>query len=202
MQSIDNKVISRIYGTGRGAVFSPSDFSDLGSRTTVATALKRHKQAGIIRQVARGLYDLPRKDPVLGLLSPRLDSIAKALAKRDAARLQAAGGSAAHALGLTDQVPMRVVYLTDGRARHVQVGKSLIVFRKVSLRQMAAAGRVSGDVIQALRWLGRDHIDDQIIVQLRKVLTPSQKAKLLKDLRLAPIWVADIMRRIAQKGRA
>ena len=145
---------------------------------------------------------MPRKDPVLGLLSPRLDSIAKALAKRDAARLQAAGGSAAHALGLTDQVPMRVVYLTDGRARHVQVGKSLIVFRKVSLRQMAAAGRVSGDVIQALRWLGRDHIDDQIIVQLRKVLTPSQKAKLLKDLRLAPIWVADIMRRIAQKGRA
>jgi len=97
---------------------------------------------------------------------------------------------------------MRVVYLTDGRARHVQVGKSLIVFRKVSLRQMAAAGRVSGDVIQALRWLGRDHIDDQIIVQLRKVLTPSQKAKLLKDLRLAPIWVADIMRRIAQKERA
>src|ERR1035437_8479819 len=80
MQSIYNKVISRIYGTGRGAVFSPSDFSALGSRTAVATALKRHKRTGTIRQVARGLYDYPRQDPQFGLLSPSPDTVAKALA--------------------------------------------------------------------------------------------------------------------------
>ena len=199
MQSVYKKVISRIYGTGRGSVFSPSDFSDLGSRTAITTTLKRLKRAGTIRQVARGLYDYPRQDPRFGLLAPSPDTVAKALGGRDAVRLQPSGAVAANLLGLSDQVPMRMVFLTDGRARRVQIGKNQIVFRKAASRQMATAGRISGDVIQALRWIGRNHIDNDVIARLRRHLKPAQKIQLLKDLRFAPAWIAEIMSRIARK---
>ena len=199
MQSTYNKVISRIYGAGRGSVFSPSDFSDLGSRTAVATALKRHKQAGTIRQVARGLYDYPRQDPQLGILSPSSDTVAKALAGRDAVRLQASGAYAANLLGLSDQVPMKIIYLTSGRSRSVQFGQQQIILRHTTTRNMATVGRTSGLVIQALRYLGRRHVDDQVLSTLRRRLSAADRKTILKDLRYAPAWVADILRKLAME---
>jgi len=86
--SIESKAINRIYGHGKGWVFTPAHFSDLGSRDAVASALKRNRESGLIRQLARGLYDYPRTDPKLGKLSPSPDAVAKALAGRDAVRLQ------------------------------------------------------------------------------------------------------------------
>lgn len=199
MQSTYNKVISRIYGAGRGSVFSPSDFSDLGSRTAVATALKRHKQAGTIRQVARGLYNYPRQDPQFGLLSPSSDTVAKALAGRDAVRLQASGAYAANLLGLSDQVPMKIVYLTSGRSRSVQFGQQQIILRHTTTKNMATVGRTSGLVIQALRYLGRRHVDDQVLSRLRRRLSAADRKTILKDLRYAPAWVADILRKLAME---
>jgi hypothetical protein len=192
-QSIDRQILGRMRSGKKSLVFSATDFLDLGSRPAVDQALSRNSRLGLIRRVARGLYDVPRKDPVLGVLSPQSDAIARALAKRDAARLQASGAVAANSLGLTDQVPTRMVYLTDGRAHRVQVGMSQVVLRKATPRQLATAGRISGDVIQALRWLGRDHVDESAIDHLRRLLTIDQKAQLLRDLRFAPAWVADIM---------
>ena len=93
-QSIDNKIISRIYGHGRGWVFTPTYFSDLGSRDAVASGLRRHRQSGLIRQLVRGLYDYPRTDPELGILTPSPDAVARALAGRDAVRLQPSGAEA------------------------------------------------------------------------------------------------------------
>ena len=200
--SIDRQVVNRMVADKTGLVFTPTDFLDFGSRDAVDQALSRNFRLGVIRNVARGLYDVPRNDPVLGVLSPRPDAVARALAQRDAVRLQPSGAVAANLLGLSDQVPMRMVFLTDGRARRVQVGKNQIVFRKAASRQMATAGRISGDVIQALRWIGRNHIDDDVIARLRRHLKPGQKIQLLKDLRFAPSWVADIMSRVAQKEGA
>ena len=198
-QSIDRDVVEKMKAGKPGSVFTPLDFLDLGSRDAVDQALSRNCRMGTIRKVARGLYDVPRKDPVLGVLSPRPDAVAQALAQRDAVRLQPSGALAANLLGISDQIPMRMVFLTDGRARRVQVGKNQIIFRKAASRQMATAGRVSGDVIQALRWIGRKHIDDDVVARLQRHLTPDQKAQLIKDLRFAPAWVADIMSRVALK---
>lgn len=192
-------VIARIKAGRNGVVFAATDFLDLGSRDAIDQALSRNSRLGVIRKVARGLYDVPRKDPVLGVLSPKLAAVAQALAQRDAVRLQPSGALAANLLGLSNQVPMRMVFLTDGRARRVQIGKNQIVFRRASSRQMATAGRISGDVIQALRWIGRHHIDDEMVARLRRRLKPDQRNQLLKDLRFAPAWVADIMRRVARK---
>ena len=196
-KNIDSKVVSRIYGHGRGWVFTPNHFKDLGSRDAVASALKRHKQSGLIRQLARGVYDYPKIDPELGLLEPSIDYIAQALAGRDATRLQPSGAYAANLLGLSTQVPTKIVYLTDGRPRTVQIGKRQITLNQTTPRNMATAGRISGLVIQALRHLGSRHVDAAIIEAVKKRLSASDRKRLLADIRHAPAWIADIIRKVA-----
>jgi hypothetical protein len=198
--SVDKKLLAKIYGHRRGWVFTPDDFKGLGSRDAVASALKRHKQAGLIRQLARGLYDYPRIDPALGLLSASSDTIAKALAGRDALRIQPSGAYAANLLGLSTQVPMKIVYLTDGRSRTVQIGKRQIILKQTSPRNMATAGRISGLVIQALRYLGQPHVGDEVIAQLERRLDRAARKQLLKDIRYAPAWIATIFRDLVGEG--
>lgn len=112
----------------------------------------------MIRRLARGVYDFPQEHPVLGLLSPSADTVARALANRDRTRLQPAGAYAANALGLSEQVPAKAVFLTDGASRTVRIGQTTIQLRRTTPRNMAAAGRLSGLVIQALRELGKEHV--------------------------------------------
>lgn len=195
-QSIDTQILDRIR-LGAGRVFSARDFFDLGSRPAIDQTLSRHSRAGRLRKIARGLYDLPRTDPQLGTLSPNFDAITTALKDRDAIRLQPTGAHAANMLGLSDQVPMKLVYLTDGPSRRVSVGGLDIALKHTSARNMATAGRLSGHIIQALRWLGKDHVDDGILVKLRRNLKPADRAALVKDVSYAPAWIARIFRQLA-----
>ncbi len=177
-------------------MFTPGSFKDLGSRSAIDLALMRYKVKGTIRKLARGLYDYPRMDPVLGAMPPSIDDIARALAGRDATKIQPSGAHAANLLGLTTQVPMKVVYLTDGRSRTVQVGNRQIVLQHREPKSLATAGKISGLVIQALKYLGREHIDDQVIEQLDRRLGKKEREQLLKDIRHAPEWIAQIFRKL------
>jgi uncharacterized protein DUF6088 len=196
--SADSQVLDRIHENGPGWVFTPSAFQDLGSRIAVALALSRYKRAGTIRQLARGLYDYPKSDPQLGLLSPATDAVAAALKGRDAIRLQPTGAHAANLLGLSTQVPMKLVFLTDGPNRLVRLGQQVIQLRHTTPRHMATAGRVSGLVIQALRHLGQTQVSDTIIDLLRPRLTDADKAQLLQDLAFAPAWMVPWLQRLAK----
>ena len=197
MQSIDSKILSRIYGRGKGCVVTPGHFMDLGSRQAVDLVLHRLAKKGTLRRLARGLYDYPRIDPDLGPLSPTTDAIVKALKGRDRILLEPSGGYAANLLGLSDQVPMKIVFLTDGPARRVQIGKQVIMLKHTTPRAMATAGRVSGLVIQALRHIGQRYADDAIVTHLKKRLSDDDKKQLLQDIRYAPAWIATILRRVA-----
>ena len=201
--STDSKILRRIKSRKRGWVFTPDSFADLGTRRAVDLALMRHRKSGLIRKLARGLYDYPKTDSQFGPLQPSTDDIANALAGRDATRLQPSGAYAANLLGLSTQVPMKVVYLTDGRPRTVQIGKRQIILKNTTPRNMAPAGRISGLVIQALRHLGRKNVDQQIIAQLDRRLDDDARKQLMQDIRKAPAWIANIIRRLAaQEGTA
>jgi hypothetical protein len=91
---------------------------------------------------------------------------------------------------------VRLTFLTDGRSRRVQLGRQQIILKHTTPRQMATAGRISGTVIQALRWLGQDHVDGRVVATLRRRLSDADKRQLQQDLRYAPTWVADIMRSV------
>lgn len=137
---------------------------------------------------------------MIGVLEPSVDSIATALAGRDEIRLQPTGAHAANLLGLSTQVPMQVVYLTEGSARTIQVGKQKITLKKTTPRIMATAGKTSGLVIQALKYLGRDRVDHQVVSTLENRLDDADRRQLMKDINSAPSWIRDIIRNIAAKG--
>jgi len=196
--SIYSTAISRIYGKNRGWVFTVNDFIDLGSCTAVAKALERLTRAGTIRRLARGLYDYPEKHPVLGYVAAHYERIAQAIAGRDGLRIQPSGAYAANLLGLSDQVPARIVFLTDGANRTVQVSNQQIVLKRTTPKNMATAGQVSGLVIQALRYIGRDRVNDKIVEKLKKKLTADDRRRLIRDLRYAPAWIGKIFRQLQE----
>lgn len=198
-QSIDSRIVAAIRSRGRGAVFVPADFLEFGSREAVDVALHRLVRQGTIRRLARGLYDFPKEHPVLGPLAPSAEDIARALAGRDRTRLQPAGAYAANTLGLTEQVPAKMVFLTDGPAKTVKIGSMTIQLRRTTPKNMEAAGRLSGLLIQALRELGQDHVTQQRINHLKQTIPVEKRKRLLKDLRLAPAWMHPIFRELAEE---
>ena len=200
LQPVDAQVRSRIYGNGKGWVFTPKHFQGLGSSDAIDSALRRLKAAGIIRQLARGVYDYPVQDPALGTVAPSADAIARALVVRDAIRLQPSGAYAANVLGLSGQVPSRIVFLTDGPARKVKIGKREILLQHTTPRNMATAGRKGGTIIQALRYLGQDQVDDRVLANLRNYIAHADRPAIRKDLLHAPAWIADLLRPLTEPG--
>ena len=198
-QAVDSKIVAAIRSRGRGAVFVPADLLEIGSREAVDVALHRLVQQGTIRRLARGIYDFPKEHPVLGPLEPSAEEIARALAGRDRTRLQPAGAYAANALGLSEQVPAKIVFLTDGPARTVKIGPTTIQLRRTTPKNMEAAGRLSGLLIQALRELGQDHVNPARLSHLKRTIPANKRRELLKDIRLAPAWMHPIFRELAEE---
>ena len=196
MQSIVARIKKRIYGKDRGFVFTKSHFLDLGNRAAVAKALERLVDSGAIRRLSRGLYDYPENHPTLGDIPVNYERIAQALAGRDNLKIQPSGAYAANLLGLTDQVPAKIVFLTDGSHRKIQVGNQQIILKRTTPKNMATAGKMSGLVIQALRFIGQPFIDDRVIRILKNRLTEKDKKMLVADLRYAPAWVEKVVKRL------
>ena len=200
-RSLDARILARLRRRGAGTVFVPSDFVAMGSRNAVDVALHRLVARGEIRRLGRGVYDLPKRHRMLGEVTHSADAIASALAGRDRLRLQPSGAYAANLLGLSDQVPAKVVFLTDGPTRAVRIGGTTIQLRRTTPRNMATAGRLSGLLIQALRSLGSRHVTPERIAHLKRTIPAKARRTLLKDLRFAPAWMHPIFRDLAGASR-
>jgi len=200
MEDLKVKILARIRGKGRGAVYVSKDFLDLGNRAAVDQALSRLVKAGAIRRLGRGLFDYPRTNPRLGgELSPAPDLVAEAVARKRGGRISPSGAHAANALGLSTQVPGRTVYVTDAPGGSVKVGRQTIAFKRVTPKRVAAKHRVSGAVFEALKHLGRDSVDDAVIKHLRTTLSAEDKKILLKESRYAAGWISDLVKRVVQE---
>jgi len=195
--SVESSIISRIIGGGRGRVFVSKDFIDLGSRGAVDLALHRLARRGVIRRLSRGLYDYPEINAVLGAVAPSIENVAKALARNEKVKLQPSGAYAANLLGLSEQVPAKVVFLTNGRARKVKIGSLTIELRSTTPRKSAAAGRISGLVFTALAYLGKEHVTPERIAHLKRLLSQEDRNRLLADMALAPAWLHPHIRAIS-----
>jgi hypothetical protein len=195
---LDDRILARMRGRGAGAVTVPADHLDLGIRESVDVALHRLVKKGQLRRLARGVYDLPRQHAVLGPRLPSPEEVARALAKRDHTRLLPAGAYAANLLGLSEQVPAKAVFLTDGPSHRVSYGAMTIELRRTTPRNVAAADRPSGLVIQALRHLGRGRVTAQHVAHLKRILPSQERRAVANDLALAPGWMHPILRELAE----
>lgn len=192
--SIAKQVVRKISNYKRGKIFFPDDFSGIGTVEVIKKTLLRLEQKGFLVRLAHGIYLYPKKDQVLGVLYPPIEEIAQAIARRDKARIILTGVHALNKLGLSTQVPMKVVYLTDGAPRDIQVGNRSIRFKKTTPKNLATKGEISGLVIQALREIGKAKATLEQLERIGKLLKDEKPETIAHDARLAPAWIAKIMR--------
>jgi len=198
MQSIEGKIVSRIYGRGRGWSFSPNDFAGDFSRANIDKALSKLAKQGTIRRIYRGIYDYPKYSELLKQnLSPDYDQVAQAFARKFNWRIQPTGDAALNLLGLSTQVPGRAVYLSDGPSRSYAILDTFTLeFKKSALKEVSFKTRESGLVVQALKALGKERIDEQVVASLRNQLDEKIRKKILKETITATGWVYESVKRI------
>jgi len=196
IESIENKILAKIKKNRRGRVFFVDDFITVAVAKTVNKTLERLAAKGELTRIARGIYTRPEMSKLLGQpLTPTTEVIAKAIAKRDRARILPTGTYALNMLGLSTQVPMNVVYLTDGAARKIQLGKRSILFKKTTPKNLAVEGELTGLAIQALRVLEKDKVTPQQEQKIIEFLKKEKPEVLARDIALAPEWIRQIMRK-------
>lgn len=196
MQSIDKTILSRIHGHGRGWVFTPKHFADIADPNVVSAILSRLQKKAAIRRVSHGIYDYPKTHPRLGDLSPSVESIIKALRVKEGIKFQPTGAYAANLLNLSEQVPAKVIFFTNGKSRKIRIGNRTIELKNRSARNMHLAGTTGGLIVEAFRYLGEKHITETHIKRLTKGLPEKEKQRLKKHLRYIPIWMRPFILRI------
>jgi predicted transcriptional regulator of viral defense system len=202
MESLEQKILAVMRSKGRGSICSAADFLQLGSREAVDQALSRLVRKGVFHRISRGLYLFPVENSVAGILSPDPVKIAQTEARKTGARLLIGEAYAAYTLGLTQQIPATITFLTDGKAGKITVGALTVVLKRTSAKKMAVSGRVSGQVIQALRFLGKEAVNDPNFPSLLSdKLTTVQKKELAHDIRFAPVWMQKVLRQIVMEPK-
>ena len=199
MQTMRDQIVARIEKLGPGKAFSAKDFLDIASRTTIDVALFSLTKSGQIRRIRRGLYDMPKVNEALGgKLSPDIDEAARAIARRQRWKIVPDGAWAANLLGLSTQVPSKIIYLTDGPNNEVPIGRRIIYFKHARPKAMAGLEGKFALVVQALRYLGKESVGPREIEALREALTPAEKRKLVKDARFGVDWIYEVAKQIAE----
>jgi hypothetical protein len=201
VQSIENKIVSRIYGTGRGWAFSQSDFSDLGPRATIDKGLQRLAAKGTIRRVMRGIYDYPEYSKRLKMtVGTDVDEVARALARKFRWRIQATGMAALNLLGLSTQVQGRYAYMSDGPNRKYDLDGKELTFVHTAVRDSGFKLRESALLVESLKALGPERTTDETLKALRKTVPEALRPKILKDTRTVVAWVRDALLKVCREG--
>lgn len=194
MQTTEDQILRKIRNYKRGKIFFPKHFSRIGSEDAVHKALSRLEEDEELVRLGHGIYLYPKEDPQLGVLQPSIDQIAEAIAKRDKATIIPTGALALNKLGLSTQVPMNAVYLTDGSPRSIQIGNRKIKFKRTVPKNLKAKGEISSLVIQALKEIGNGNVTEQQKEKINELLKKEKSEHLKHDIKLAPVWVREIMK--------
>lgn len=192
-KSTEKRIKNKIIKAKAGSIFFMKDFADAGNSGAVKTALHRAEKRGLIKRLARGMYAKPRESRLVGEVLPAVEEIAKAIAARDKARIIPTGAYALNALGLSTQIPLKIVYLTDGSPRIITIGKRSIKFKKTTPKMLAVKGEISMLVIQALKAIGKGKTTKEEENKIIEFLKKEDRIKLRHDIALAPQWIAEIM---------
>lgn len=192
-QNVYNQLITNIFLKKKGVLIFSEDFSDIGNSKSISKNLEILVNEGILLRVARGIYYLPKIDKQMGALLPDIEQVAKAIAEREKARIVSSGLSAIQKLGLSTQVPLKAVYHTDGSPRKLKIGKTSLIFKRTTTRNLALKGPISSLVVRALKEMGQTKVIEEHIRIVIEKLKKEEKVNILHDAKLAPVWIRNIM---------
>ncbi len=199
MQSIESKIIARVFGHGTGWAFSYADFVDLATRSTVDWSLYRLETSDMIRRVIRGIYDYPGKSSLLKeKLPPDMPQIAQALARKFGWRIMPSGETALNILDISNQVPARYVYVSTGRSTTYQIEKRELEFKKGMLKESNLTHPESALLVQAIRALGKEGVTPDVLDRLRAAIPSAKHKQILKDTRPVTGWIYEVIQTIYQ----
>ena len=189
VENTEIQILRKIKKARRGALFFADGFAGIANGKAVNKALERLVKSGELTRMANGIYVRPVEDKILGMVLPNIEVVALAIAKRDKARIVPTGSQALYKLGLSTQIPMNVVYYTDGSPRKIRVGKQIITFKKASAKTLSAIGPISKLAIQALRGTGKGKLNEDELNKIKNLLKKEKPFHLQHDLKLAPVWI-------------
>lgn len=199
MTDTESNISRYIQSKPKGTLLFPDDFNHLGTSSAIRKALQRLTEKGLIKRVTHGIYVRPKISELVGEVMPGAEEVAKGIAKRDKIKIVPTGAYALNALGLSTQVPLNLVFLTDGPARTIKVGKRTIKLKRTTPKNLLAKGEVSAMVIQALREIGKDKATPNEINRIVALLKQEDRKNLENDISLAPAWIKEIMKQAIEK---
>lgn len=200
MEPIANKVLSRIYGHGRGWAFTPKDFADCGERSAIDTNLNRLVKKGVIRKDLRGVYDLPRFSTLFNApASPDPDAIAYAIARAHGWSISPSGETALNLLGLSTQVPGIYCFFSDGPTKTYSWDSGELTFKKRAIKETSALSQKTSLLVQALKALGEKNVTMDIILHLRNTLSEKEIKTALRESQYVTGWVYETIKKIAEE---
>ena len=189
MQSIHSQLEDKILSLKKGAIVFVSDFAEFGTAENVKKVLLRLEKKQLLVRLAHGIYLYPKIDKELGILYPSTESIAEAIAKRDKIRIIPTSIYALQQLGISTQIPMNVIYLTDGAPRKIKVGKRTITFKKTAPKNLAIKNKILSNIVQGLKELGKENITDEVKQKINQALEKVPVEILKEEILNAPVWV-------------
>ena len=188
-QILSKEIKNRIMQNGEGQLYVVSDFADLNNDALVTRVLSRLEKENFWVRISQGIYLFPSKNRY-GIHKPSIDVIAKAIAEKDKAHIIPSGLTALNVLGLSTQVPMNAVYLTNGTPRTITVGNRKIIFKKSVPRNFAYQSDLFSLIVSAMKEIGEKNINDDTILSIKEILAKEQdKEALRQDFLIAPQWV-------------
>ena len=194
MQCTNNKIIEFVKKNRHRNVFFADEFRRFGSNDAVRQSLSRLCRKKILIRLSAGIYLYPKIDKEVGIIYPSIEAVAKIIAKREKTRLIPTGAYALNALGLSTQVPAKVVFLTDGTARVVKVGKkATIKFKRTVAKNLSYKGKISLLAIFALKEIGKDKVCDEHLQKIKEALQHEKRENIIHDANLAPVWISNII---------
>ena len=191
--SINKQIESKVKRSKAGQIFLPSDFKDLGTSTAIRKSLSRLVEQKVLVRMGQGIYVVPIHDKVFGEVLPSVEEIAAAIAKKERVKIMPTGQYALNKMGLSTQVPMKIIFLTNGTKKNISIGKSSIVFQPTTTKKLAMVGTISSLLFLGLEGLDLIQLTNSEIEKIISLLKKEDAKKLKHDMKLAPSRISDFV---------
>jgi len=187
----------RIKKSKPGTVYVAVDFVDISDKTNINAYLAVLADEGVLCRILRGVYYKPSYNEFLKeYAAPDTDKVAQAIARNYGWTIVPSSDTALNMLGLSTQVPAVYVYASDGAYKEYEVNNTTIRFKRTTNRDLAKLTYKTALVVQALKALGKENIDNTVIAQLQRVLTAEEKNKMLTEAKTVTAWIHDCIKQI------
>jgi hypothetical protein len=194
MKSSVNSIIEwKINKLKSGKVFFASDFKEIGTSTAIRKSLSRLVESKHIERIAQGIYVKPKNDKVFGKILPSIKDLAESLAKKEHVKIKPSGQYALNKVGLSSQVPMRLVFQTTGNSKNIKIGKSTILFKSTTAKKLSMKGEITSLLFLGLEDLDLQKLSSIQISRIKELLKLENPENLKYNLRLAPTKVSDFV---------